>query len=147
MSQFHTELAGLDHVQLAIPQGAEEHARRFYGKLLGLEEIPKPAALAGRGGCWFSGPGIVLHLGVELEFSPARKAHPAFLVSSLEDLRTLLHAADVSITADSSLAQVRRFYASDPVWQSLGIYPRWRWIFPKTLAQNAESAVSYTLVN
>ncbi len=76
-------IIGIDHIQLAMPAGAEADARRFYGDLLGLTEIAKPAELAARGGCWFSGPSIQVHLGVEQEFAPARKAHPAFLVADL----------------------------------------------------------------
>ncbi len=107
-------ITGIDHVQLAMPQGREETARQFYGALLGLTEVPKPAALAARGGCWFEGPGTALHLGVETPFSPALKAHPALRVDDLEALRTLLAAAGAPITPDDALPDVRRFYAADP---------------------------------
>jgi catechol 2,3-dioxygenase-like lactoylglutathione lyase family enzyme len=73
-------IIGYDHVQVAIPTAAEPASRAYYGDLLGMTEVPKPAVLAVRGGCWFSGGAAVLHLGVEEPFSPARKAHPAFLV-------------------------------------------------------------------
>lgn len=107
-------ILGLDHVQLAIPAGGVEVARSFYGQLLGLAEVPKPAPLAARGGCWFEGPGVILHLGVENDFSPARKAHPALLVTDLEAYRRRLAAVGTAITPDDSLPGVRRFYAADP---------------------------------
>ncbi|HEU4327241.1 MAG TPA: glyoxalase, partial [Roseiflexaceae bacterium] len=87
------ELVGFDHLQLAIPPGGEEAARAFYGVLLGMTELPKPAALAARGGCWFAAPGVQLHMGVETPFAPARKAHPAFLVDDLDAWRAAMEAA------------------------------------------------------
>lgn len=107
-------LQGLDHIQLAIPVGGEESARRFYSDVLGLVEISKPAPLAARGGCWFNGPGLQLHLGVEEPFVPARKAHPAFLVRDLAALREQLSLAGVALALDESVPGVRRFYANDP---------------------------------
>ena len=74
------KVTGLDHVQLAMPPGGEEKARAFYVRLLGLRELPKPAELAARGGAWFECGALQLHLGVEREFRPARKAHPALRV-------------------------------------------------------------------
>ena len=82
----------LHHVQVACPPGGEADARRFYGEGLGLTEVEKPAGLAGRGGAWFRAydeAGQVtaeLHVGVEEPFAPARKAHPALLLPSLEVL-------------------------------------------------------------
>jgi catechol 2,3-dioxygenase-like lactoylglutathione lyase family enzyme len=108
------DIQSLDHIQLAMPAGGEAQARAFYGGLLGFAELTKPAPLAARGGCWFQGPGIGLHLGVESPFSPARKAHPAFAVADLEAARAALAAAGVAITPDDTLPQVRRFYAADP---------------------------------
>lgn len=108
------QLTGIDHVQIAMPPGEEEAARRFYGGLLGLSEVPKPLNLAKRGGAWFQGPGITLHLGVEQEFRPAKKAHPCFLVTDLDDLQRVLEEAGVTITPDQELPGVRRFYAPDP---------------------------------
>ena len=108
------QVVGLDHVQLAMPAGGEAAARAFYGDILGMREVQKPAQLSGRGGCWFEAPGAQLHLGVEAEFAPARKAHPALLVTDLEALRAALAAAHVPITPDDTLPDVRRFYAADP---------------------------------
>lgn len=110
-------IVGLDHVQIAIPVGGEDAARRFYGDLLGLTEIPKPAALGDRGGCWFTGDGVAIHLGAETAFQPARKAHVALLVEGLDGLdglRSALDAAGVSTRDDDASIGVRRFYADDP---------------------------------
>jgi catechol 2,3-dioxygenase-like lactoylglutathione lyase family enzyme len=108
------QIVNLDHIQLAMPAGGEDAARAFYGALLGFAEVPKPAELVARGGCWFQGPGIGIHLGVEAPFSPARKAHPAFIVEDLEAARQALAEAGVAITPDDTLPHVRRFYAADP---------------------------------
>jgi catechol 2,3-dioxygenase-like lactoylglutathione lyase family enzyme len=107
-------IVGLDHVQLAMPAGGESQARAFYADLLGLVEVAKPEPLAARGGCWFVGPGTAIHLGVEVDFRPARKAHPALVVADLEACRETLTAASVEVIPDSSLPDVRRFYAHDP---------------------------------
>jgi catechol 2,3-dioxygenase-like lactoylglutathione lyase family enzyme len=105
---------GIDHVQIAAPAGCEVAARRFFGELLGLEEIEKPERLRDRGGVWFQVGGQQLHVGVEHDFSPARKAHPALSVSSYGELLERLHAADVEVTEDGSIPDVRRCYVADP---------------------------------
>lgn len=105
---------GLDHLQLAMPEGEEAKARAFYGDLLGLRELPKPTQLVARGGCWFALGTQALHLGVETPFSPARKAHPAFRVFDLEGCRQLLEGAGVQTVRDTAVPSVRRFYAADP---------------------------------
>lgn len=107
-------LNGIDHVQLAIPLGGESSARVFYEGLLGLREVAKPEPLRERGGCWFVGPGIHLHLGVATDFRAATKGHPAFRVRELAVLRVRLIDAGVTVTDDDALPGVRRFYASDP---------------------------------
>jgi catechol 2,3-dioxygenase-like lactoylglutathione lyase family enzyme len=107
-------IVGLDHVLVAIPADGEDAARRFYGDLLGLTEVPKPAPLAGHGGCWFAGSGVAIHLGTETDFRPARKAHVAFLVDDLAGLRSRLEAAGVAARDDDADIGVRRFYAEDP---------------------------------
>lgn len=107
-------IVGLDHVQLAMPAGGEEAARAFYAGLLGLTEVAKPAPLAGRGGCWFTGGGVSIHLGAEADFAPARRAHPALIVSDLAALRSRLEAAGVAPRDDDVDIGVRRFYATDP---------------------------------
>jgi catechol 2,3-dioxygenase-like lactoylglutathione lyase family enzyme len=100
----------LDHVQVAAPPGCEAEARRFYGELLGLPEIEKPEALRGRGGVWFD----QLHIGVEEEFQPARKAHPALAVHNIDELATRLSEAGKRVEWDDALPGIRRFYTSDP---------------------------------
>ncbi len=107
-------VTGLDHVQLAMPAGGEGKARAFYAGLLGLREVAKPPELAGRGGCWFEGPGLALHLGVEAPFSPARKAHPALFVADLDAAARALAAAGVAFAPDAALPGVRRGYTHDP---------------------------------
>lgn len=105
---------GLDHVQLAMPAGQESLAREFYAGLLGLTEIPKPANLAKRGGAWFEGGTLRVHLGVEAEFRPARKAHPAFLVQHLDAITQHLQQAGVAVITDEPLEGYQRIYVSDP---------------------------------
>ena len=105
---------GFHHVQLAIPPGREEDARRFYGELIGLEEVPKPDHLRSRGGCWFRGGHAEVHLGVEEGFRPARKAHPALLVDDLEGLLAQLSGGGHEITTDADLEGHRRLYTEDP---------------------------------
>ena len=84
---------GIDHVQLAAPADCQDAARQFFGELLGLDEIPKPEALRSRGGVWFQVGAQQLHVGVEPDFSPAQKAHPAFSVSDYDGLQNRLGAA------------------------------------------------------
>jgi len=108
------QIARLDHLQIAAPEGCEAAARDFYGDRLGLREIPKPTSLQSRGGCWFACGPQQLHIGVEKDFRPARKAHPAFAVTNLDDLRQSLLASGVKVTDDSSIPGVHRFHAEDP---------------------------------
>jgi len=107
-------ISGLDHVQLAMPASDETAARWFYGRVLGLIEIAKPPELVPRGGCWFRGQGVDIHLGVQQDFVPALKAHPAFLVADLEAARQKLENAGISVLLDETVPGVRRFYANDP---------------------------------
>jgi catechol 2,3-dioxygenase-like lactoylglutathione lyase family enzyme len=106
----------LDHVQIAAPPGCEQAARRFFGDLLGLSELPKPAPLSARGGCWFALGDRRLHIGVDPDFAPARKAHVALRVdpAELDDLAARLSASDFPITWDTALPTERRFYSADP---------------------------------
>lgn len=108
------KITRLDHVQLAMPPGAEEQARAFYGRILNLRELEKPAALQAKGGCWFAGDNLELHLGVQADFVPATKAHPGLRVADLAAARTHLQAAGITIVADDSGVGVRRFYVHDP---------------------------------
>ena len=105
---------GLDHVQLAMPAGQEAVARAFYADILGLIEVPKPANLRQRGGIWFVGGTLRLHLGVEVDFRPAKKAHPALLVQGLAALIEHLQQAGVPIITDEPLPGYNRIYVADP---------------------------------
>ena len=107
-------VTAIDHVQLAAPPGCEGAARAFYGALLGLEELPKPAVLAARGGCWFRVGAQELHVGVEEPFVAARKAHPGLVVDDLAGVRARLEAAGIAVRDDVELPGVRRFHADDP---------------------------------
>ena len=110
-------VVGLDHVQVAIPAGGGDEARAFYAGLLGLVELSKPAALAGRGGCCALGAGPTaaqLHLGVEESFRAAAKAHPGLLVDGLAELLERLSAAGVPVVRDVLLPGVDRAHVSDP---------------------------------
>jgi catechol 2,3-dioxygenase-like lactoylglutathione lyase family enzyme len=108
-------ITGLHHVQLAMPPGEEDVARAFYGDLLGMTEVPKPDELAPRGGLWFRDGALEVHLGVEDDgFTPARKAHPAFLVDGLDELRARLDGAGYRIDDDVPLQGYRRFHVRDP---------------------------------
>lgn len=107
-------VTSLDHVQLAMPPGREEDARAFYAGLLGIPEAPKPPNLAHRGGCWFERGTLKVHLGVEADFRPARKAHPAFLVDDLAALALALVAAGHSTRTDEPLEGYERAYVDDP---------------------------------
>ncbi len=107
-------VVGLDHVQLAMPVGREQDARRFYGQVLGLREVDKPDGLRMRGGCWFLGTGVTIHVGIDQRFRATRKAHPAFVVADLQAARDDLAAAGAPIFEDDSGIGVRRFYTEDP---------------------------------
>ncbi|HYG72930.1 MAG TPA: VOC family protein [Actinomycetota bacterium] len=108
-------ITGIHHIQLAMPPDEEEAGRTFYGDLLGLPEVPKPSELAPRGGLWFRSGSLEVHLGVEREdFTPARKAHPAFIVTGLDTLRERLETAGYRIDEDVQLEGYRRFHVRDP---------------------------------
>jgi catechol 2,3-dioxygenase-like lactoylglutathione lyase family enzyme len=109
------KIAGIDHVQLAIPVGEEDRARAFYGDLLGLTEVPKPAELAGRGGCWFrSESDVQVHIGVEADFHAARKAHVAFRVDEVQTLGEAARAAGYEVKDDDPIPGVDRIFVFDP---------------------------------
>jgi trans-aconitate 2-methyltransferase len=117
-------VAGVDHVQVAIPPAGEDAARGFYAGLLGLAERPKPAPLAARGGCWFSGHATNLHVGIQQDFQPSVKAHVALSIVGLDALADRLAAAGRPVTWDTNLGDRRRFYTEDPFGNRLELLER-----------------------
>lgn len=107
-------IIGIDHIQLAMPAGREDLAREFYGTLLELNEVPKPAELAKRGGVWFERGAVKIHLGVEAAFRPAKKAHPGLLVQGLSRLAQRLKQAGVEVVEDGLLPGYQRIFVADP---------------------------------
>jgi predicted enzyme related to lactoylglutathione lyase len=104
-------VSSLHHIQVAIPEGGEEAARRFYGGVLGLTEQPKPEAMRATGGVWFEEG---LHLGVERPFAPARKAHPGFAVDDLDAVAARITTAGGAVVWDERWPGMRRFHTADP---------------------------------
>ena len=109
------KIYAIDHVQLAMPAGAEDRARAFYVEVLEFHELQKPPELARRGGAWFQAGAVQLHLGVEEDFRPARKAHPAFLVENLDALTAKIRAVGGEIDAGQPQVEgYRRVHVFDP---------------------------------
>ncbi|HEX7459338.1 MAG TPA: VOC family protein [Acidimicrobiales bacterium] len=113
----------IDHVQLAMPAGGEERATAFYDGLLGIPRVAKPPELAVRGGCWFERNGLRVHLGVEDDFRPARKAHPALAVSGLEELCVLLEAAGHPVRRTEDVPGTPQWYVDDPFGNRIELLP------------------------
>ena len=105
---------GIDHVQLAMPASREADAIAFYEGLLGIPQVPKPPHLAARGGCWFERGALKVHLGVDRDFRPATKAHPALLVRDVRSLAAELAAAGCRVVDDEPLEGYDRVYVDDP---------------------------------
>jgi catechol 2,3-dioxygenase-like lactoylglutathione lyase family enzyme len=105
---------GLDHVQIAIPVGGEERAREFYAGILKFSEVEKPAAMAGRKSIWFVAGPVNLHLGIEAEFHPAKRAHAAFVVDNLDEIVAACEGAGLQTKPDAGLAGFRRIHVFDP---------------------------------
>ena len=108
------KIYGIHHVQLAMPEGREDDARTFYQKVLGFGEVQKPPSLDAQGGCWFESGSIKVHLGVETQFAPATKAHPAFLVVNLEDITKEAEQAGYEVVGGLPLEGFDRKYIYDP---------------------------------
>jgi catechol 2,3-dioxygenase-like lactoylglutathione lyase family enzyme len=109
-----TSFIAIDHVQLALPAGGEQQARAFYEGLLGMTEVPKPTELAKRGGCWFESGGVQLHLGVESDFRPARKAHPALRCRDYISLVRRLRDSGIEVVEPHDIPGVSRCHVHDP---------------------------------
>ena len=107
-------LTGIDHIQIAAPPGSEDIARTFYGELLGMREIPKPENLKARGGCWFQCGSHEVHIGIQQDFIPAKKAHPGFTVNVLDQLKSRLEKASYIISEEPPIEGRSRFFTHDP---------------------------------
>lgn len=107
-------VVGIDHVQLAMPPGGEAEAAAFYSGGLGCTQVPKPVELAERGGCWFEAGAVQIHLGVEAEFRPARKAHPGLVIDDLDVVATRLRHRGHRVELDTAVPGVRRAFVADP---------------------------------
>lgn len=116
-------VVGLDHVQLAIPAGGEDQTRAFFVGLLGMVEVPKPANQS-PSGCWFTGGGAALHIGVDPDFRPAKKAHPALLVDDLAALRETLAAEGYPIREDTPVEGYARCFTEDPFGNRIELMER-----------------------
>lgn len=112
-------IAGVDHVQLAAPPSSEPLLRAYYTGVLGMSELAKPPVLAARGGCWFGAGTAVLHLGVEADFRPARKAHPGIRVTGIHAFAARLREQGAKVVWDYDLPGHERFYSEDPVGNRL----------------------------
>ena len=117
MTFARSHFVALDHVQVGMPPGEEAKARAFYVDVLGMQELAKPAALAERGGCWFAGgdgASVQIHCGVDTDFRPARKAHPAVLIVGIDELAQRIEKAGGKVGWDDDLEGLRRFFCEDP---------------------------------
>jgi catechol 2,3-dioxygenase-like lactoylglutathione lyase family enzyme len=117
-------ILSIDHVQIAIPVGSEDGARAFYSGILGFTEIPKPAEMAGRKSIWFVAGTVNLHLGLEPDFHPARRAHPALVVSDLDAILAACERAGLATKPDTSFNGFRRVHVFDPFGNRLELMER-----------------------
>ncbi|GLJ01798.1 VOC family protein [Bacillus safensis] len=115
---------GIDHVQIAAPKGSEDECREFFSKILGMDEIPKPENLKKRGGVWFQCGTHELHIGIQENFIPAIKAHPAFKLKDIDKLKQRLIENNIKITEDEPLEGATRFYVNDPFGNRLEFLQR-----------------------
>jgi catechol 2,3-dioxygenase-like lactoylglutathione lyase family enzyme len=104
----------IDHIQLAAPKGSEDTARKFFKNILGFDEVEKPEELKKRGGVWFEVGNYQIHIGIEEPFYPAKKAHPAFEIENIEELKKHLVTNGIDVIEDDKLPGAKRFYISDP---------------------------------
>jgi catechol 2,3-dioxygenase-like lactoylglutathione lyase family enzyme len=117
-------LLAVDHIQIAMPAGREDDARAFYAGVLDLAEVGKPAALSGRGGCWFESGAVKVHLGVDPDFHAAAKAHPAFLVDDIAALERRALAAGATVRRDVALEGHDRIHVFDPFGNRIELMQR-----------------------
>lgn len=107
-------ILSIEHVQIAIPIASEQRARAFYSGILGFEEIAKPPKMAGRNSLWFVAGNVNLHLGIEVDFHPAKRAHPAFIVDGLDAILAACERHGITVKPDTSFQRFRRFHVFDP---------------------------------
>jgi catechol 2,3-dioxygenase-like lactoylglutathione lyase family enzyme len=117
-------IVGIDHVQLAMPRGQEARAREFYAGVFGLREVPKPPHLVNRGGLWFENEAVRIHLGVDVDFRPAKKAHPGLLVSGLEQVKDAVRSAGHAVEDGEPLDGYAHCYVEDPFGNRLELMER-----------------------
>ena len=117
-------VVGIDHIQLSMPAGHEDKARDFYVGLLGLTEVAKPSHLVARGGAWFENGNLRIHLGVDPEFRPAKKAHPGLLVSDLNDLLGILRTAGHRVFDGDAREEYEHAYIEDPFGNRIELIQR-----------------------
>jgi catechol 2,3-dioxygenase-like lactoylglutathione lyase family enzyme len=117
-------ILSLDHVQLTIPVGGEDRAREFYSRILGLSEVEKPAAMSGRNSIWFAAGAAKLHLGIEPDFHPAKRAHPALVVEGLDEILVSCERAGLLTRPDTSFYGFRRVHVFDPFGNRLELMER-----------------------
>jgi catechol 2,3-dioxygenase-like lactoylglutathione lyase family enzyme len=118
------QILRIDHVQLAMPLGEEDRARKFYSEMLGIPEVPKPTHLAKRGGAWFESGSLKVHLGVQGDFQPTMKAHVAFETVGLNDLIGCCQLAGYRVVDDEPLEGYVRVYIYDPFGNRLEFMER-----------------------
>ena len=125
MSGTSARVRAIDHVQLAMPPGedAEARAEAFFSGILGIPRVPKPPELAARGGCWFENGPLKLHLGVEQEFRPAKKAHPALVVEQLDELCQRLEDAGHRTRRAEEVPGKPQWYVDDPFGNRIELMP------------------------
>jgi catechol 2,3-dioxygenase-like lactoylglutathione lyase family enzyme len=120
------KILGIEHVQIAIPLDSQERARAFYSGILGFSEIQKPASMAERKSIWFVAGSVNLHLGIEADFHPAKRAHPAFIVEGLDDILAAFERTGVTVKPDVSFDGFRRLHVFDPFGNRLELMERAR---------------------
>ena len=117
-------ILSIDHVQIVIPVASEDRARAFYSGILGFTEVAKPVEMAERKSIWFVAGGANLHLGIEPDFHPAKRAHPAFVVKDLAAILAACERAGLSTKPDTSFNSFRRVHVFDPFGNRLELMER-----------------------
>ena len=117
-------IAGIDHVQIAVPRALEAECLAFYRELFGFPEIPKPEELRGRGGAWFQVGGVQMHIGVDPEPSPKSKRHICFLVDDLAAAKAETIRHGIATEEESMAEGLHRIFIRDPAGNRIEIGQR-----------------------